>query len=183
MRRIPHVNYGGTIPRLLTAAAQRDPDGVWLRTDEESLTFAGALAAAAATARSLAAAGVRRGDLVVATTRNTPGYLMCWLGLAALGAVLVPVNPRSTAAELAGLVRQTAPRALVSDTGLAPLLDAAGAGRLSELGVLDVAALGAAQLRGHGPQAPGRRTRSRRTRGCRTRSCRTPGSGRTTWRC
>ena len=139
------TEYSGTIPRLLTAAAQRDPDGFWLRTDEESLTFAGALAAAAATARSLAAAGVRRGDLVVATTRNTRGYLMCWLGLAALGAVLVPVNPRSTAAELAGLVRQTAPRALVSDTGLAPLLDAAGAGRLSELGVLDVAGLGPAQ--------------------------------------
>ena len=139
-------DYTGTIPRLLTAAAQRDPDGLWLRTDEESLTFAGALAAAAAMARSLAAAGVRRGDLVVATTRNTPCYLMCWLGLAALGAVLVPVNPRSAAAELAGLLRQTAPRALVSDTGLAPLLDAAGAGGLSELGVLDVAELGTAEL-------------------------------------
>jgi crotonobetaine/carnitine-CoA ligase len=139
-------SYTGTIPRLLTAAAQRDPDGIWLRTDEGSLTFAGALAAAAAMARSLAAAGVRRGDLVVATTRNTPGYLMCWLGLAALGAVLVPVNPHGTAAELAGLLRQTSPRALVSDAGLAPLLDAAGAGALAELGVLDVAELSAAEL-------------------------------------
>ena len=123
------TTYSGTIPRLLTAAAQRDPDGIWLRSDEESLTFAGALAATAATARNLAAAGVRRGDLVVATTRNTPGYLICWLGLAALGAVLVPVNPRSTAAELAGLLEQTAPRALVSDAGLAPLLAAAAPAR------------------------------------------------------
>ncbi len=139
------TEYSGTIPRLLTAAAQRDPDGVWLRTDEGSLTFAGALAATAATARSLTAAGVRRGDLIVATTRNTPGYLMCWLGLAALGAVLVPVNPRSTAAELAGLLEQTAPRALVSDAGLAPLLDAARAGPRSGLGVLDVTELGAAE--------------------------------------
>jgi crotonobetaine/carnitine-CoA ligase len=139
------TNYSGTIPRLLTAAAQRDPDGIWLRTDETSLTFSGALAAAAAMARSLAAAGVRRGDLVVVTTRNTPGYLMCWLGLAALGAVLVPVNPRGTAAELAGLVRQTTPRALVTDTGLAAPLDTASAGALCELGVLDVAELGAAE--------------------------------------
>jgi carnitine-CoA ligase len=146
--------YSGTIPRLLTAAARRDPDGVWLRTDAESLTFAGALAATAATARSLAAAGVRRGDLVVVTTRNTPGYLMCWLGLAALGAVMVPANPRGTAAELAGLVRQTAPRALVSDTGLAPLLDAAGPGARPELGVLDVAGLGAAQAGAVADTAP-----------------------------
>jgi carnitine-CoA ligase len=136
--------YSGTIPGLLTAAAQRDPDGIWLRTDETSLTFAGALAATGAMARSLAAAGVRRGDLVMVTTRNTPGYLICWLGLAALGAVMVPVNPRSTAAELAGLVRQTTPRALVSDAGLAPMLETAGARARSELGVLDVAGLGAA---------------------------------------
>ncbi|MGD0376903.1 MAG: AMP-binding protein [Streptosporangiaceae bacterium] len=140
--------YSGTIPRLLTSAAQRDPDGIWLRTDEASLTFSGALAAAAEAARSLAAAGVRRGDLVVVTTRNTPDYLLCWLGLAALGAVLVPVNPRSSAAELAGLVGQTTPRALVSDSGLAALLQAAGIGGLPELGVLDVTQLGAGDSHG-----------------------------------
>ncbi len=106
-------------------------------------------------ARSLAAAGVRRGDLVVVTIRNTPGYLICWLGLAALGAVTVPVNPRSTAAELAGLVGQTAPRALVSDAGLASRLDTAGAGALSELGVLDLAGLGAVQAAAAAGAAPG----------------------------
>ncbi len=145
--------YSGTIPRVLTAAAQRDPDGIWLRTDETSLTFSGAVAATAEVARSLAGAGVRRGDLVVVTTRNTTDYLLCWLGLAALGAVLVPVNPRSAAAELAGLVRQTTPRALVSDPGLAALLDSAGIAGLPELGVLDVAELGADA--GHGTAGAG----------------------------
>jgi crotonobetaine/carnitine-CoA ligase len=145
------AGYSGTIPRLLTAAARREPDKIWLRTDRASLTFAGALAATGAAARSLAAAGVRRGDLVVVTIRNTPDYLLCWLGLAALGAVMVPVNPRSAAAELAGLVRQTMPRALVSDIGLAALLDTADVRSLPELGVLDVAGLGA----GAEPGTPG----------------------------
>jgi crotonobetaine/carnitine-CoA ligase len=120
--------YSGTIPRLLTAAAERDPHGTWLRTDAESLTFSGAVARVAGLARSLAAAGIGRGDLVVVTTRNTPAYLMCWLALAALGAVMVPVNPRGTAAELAGLLRQTTPRALISDATLAALAAPAVAG-------------------------------------------------------
>jgi crotonobetaine/carnitine-CoA ligase len=129
--------YSGTIPRLLEAAASRDPDGIWLRHDEGSLTFAGAAASVAAVARALSAAGVRRGDLVLMTARTTPPYLLCWLGLAALGAVTVPVNPRSAPAELAGIAGQVTPRALITDVGLAALVDAAGVGALPELGVLD----------------------------------------------
>jgi len=113
--------YRGTIPRLLAAAADRDSDGVWLRGDSGSLTFGGAVAAAGRTAEALRSAGVRRGDLVMVTARNTPPYLICWLALAALGAVTVAVNPRGSAAELAGLAGQTAPRALITDAGLAAL--------------------------------------------------------------
>jgi crotonobetaine/carnitine-CoA ligase len=142
--------YAGTIPRLLTAAAQHDGDGTWLRTDAGSLTFAGARTRVATVARALTEAGIRRGDLVVVTARNTPAYLISWLALASVGAATVPVNPRSAAAELAGLVRQTTPRALISDDGLAALLDAADVRGLPELGVLDVAELTGAELTGAG---------------------------------
>ncbi|HEY7146107.1 MAG TPA: AMP-binding protein [Streptosporangiaceae bacterium] len=141
--------YSGTIPRLLAAAAQRDPDGTWLRTDSGALTFAAALGRAAVTARSLAGAGIGRGDLVVVTARNTPDYLLCWLALASLGAVTVPVNPRGAPAELAGLLGQVRPRALISDASLAaltgPALASAAEAGLPppELGVLDVTGLGA----------------------------------------
>jgi carnitine-CoA ligase len=130
--------YSGTIPRLLAAAAGRDPDGTWLRTDETTLTFAEAVASVAGLAGALRAAGVRRGDLIMMTARTTPPYLLCWLAVVALGAVAVPVNPRSAAPELAGLVRQVQPRAVVSDVDLAGLIDAAVADGLPELGVLDV---------------------------------------------
>jgi crotonobetaine/carnitine-CoA ligase len=147
--------YSGTIPRLLAAAAERDPGGVWLRTDETTLTFAEAAARVAGVARALREAGLRRGDLVMVTARSTPGYLLCWLALPTLGAVTVSVNPRSAPAEIAGMARQVSPRALISDAGLAPLVDAA-AGELPGLTVLDCAELvsgapgSAAELTGTG---------------------------------
>jgi crotonobetaine/carnitine-CoA ligase len=146
--------YSGTIPRLLAAAAERDPDGTWLRTDDAVMSFAEAAQRAAGLAQALRAAGIRRGDLVITTARTTPPYLLCWLALASLGAVTVPVNPRSAPAELAGLVRQVAPRALITDAGLAGLVDGAGVADLPELGVLDAdALLAAAAVAGDGDGA------------------------------
>jgi carnitine-CoA ligase len=131
-----NAEYQGTIPRLLAAAAGRDSEGVWLRSDSGSLTFGGTVAAAGLTAEALTAAGVRRGDLVMMTARNTPPYLICWLALTSLGAVTVAVNPRSTAAELAGLISQTQPRALITDEGLAGLV-----GEADRKLILDVTSL------------------------------------------
>ncbi len=131
-----------TIPGLLSRAASRDPDGSWLRADDARLTFADAAGRVGAVAGYLREAGVRRGDLVVVTARSTPPYLLCWLALASLGAVSVATNPRSAPAELAGLVRQVSPRALITDAGLAGLVDSAGVAGLPELGVLDADALG-----------------------------------------
>jgi len=148
--------YSGTIGRLLASAAARDPGGVWLRSDEMTLTFAGAAANVAGVALALRSAGVRRGDLVLVTARTTPRYLLCWLALASLGAVTVPVNPRSAPAELAGVARQVAPRALITDVGLGPLIDAAGVGAAPELGVLDAGELvDAGELLGAGGSAAG----------------------------
>jgi carnitine-CoA ligase len=132
------AEYSGTIPRLLAAASARDADGTWLRTDDATLTFAAAAAWVARLAQTLQSSGVRRGDLVLVTARTTPPYLLSWLALAAIGAVTVPVNPRSAPAELAGLARQVSPRALVSDAGLGALIDAAQVAEVPELGLLDV---------------------------------------------
>src|SRR5450432_1003155 len=129
-----------TIPALLKSAAERDPGGVWLRADDTELTFAAAVAAVAGVAANLREAGVRR-DLVVMTARTTPPYLLCWLALASLGAVTAATNPRSAPAELAGLIQQTSPRVLITDVGLAGLVDAAGVAAWPGLDVLDVAEL------------------------------------------
>jgi len=120
--------YAGTIPRLLAAAAERDANGTWLRSDEGTLTFGGAIAAVAQTAEKLQAAGVRRGDRVMLTASTSPPYLLCWLAVTALGAVAVAVNPRGSAAELSGLIRQVEPRLLVTDAEAASVVAAARSG-------------------------------------------------------
>ncbi len=107
-----------TIPHLLSEAAERDPDGVWLRTDEGTLTFSAAAGLTGRAAARLRDAGVGHGDLVVVTAETTPPYLLCWLALTAVGAVAVPTNPRGTPAELAGLMHQTGPQALVTHPAL-----------------------------------------------------------------
>jgi crotonobetaine/carnitine-CoA ligase len=148
-----------TIPVLLATAASRDPGGVWLRSDDlpggpsGGLTFEAAAARVASLADLLREHGVGRGDLVVLTARTTPDYLLCWLALTCLGAVAVATNPRSAPAELAGLIAQTSPRALITDAGLASLTAGAGltAGAVLDgrLPVLDAAELARDAGSGH----------------------------------
>jgi crotonobetaine/carnitine-CoA ligase len=130
-----------TIPQVLADAAARDPDGIWVRSDDGTLSFAGALGQVAAAARRLRDAGVGHGDLVLVTARTTPEYLICWLALTTLGAVVVSANPRSAPAELAGLAQQTRPQALITDAGLAALVSQAKVAELLPLGILDAGEL------------------------------------------
>ena len=139
---------------MLADSAARDPGGIWVRSDAGTLSFAGALNRVAAAADSLRDAGVSHGDLVMVTARTTPEYLICWLALTALGAVVVSVNPRSAPAELAGLARQTQPRALITDQGLAALVSQAEISGLPPLGVLDAIELAADWAHGGGPSRP-----------------------------
>jgi crotonobetaine/carnitine-CoA ligase len=137
------TDSGDTVTGLLRAAATRDPDGTWLRTDDGTLSFAGAAARVAFVAARLRDAGVGRGDLVVLTAQSTPPYLLTLLSTTVLGAIAVPTNPRATVAELAGLLTQARPRLLVSDTDLTATVDEATSrdGAAAELGTVDVAEL------------------------------------------
>jgi crotonobetaine/carnitine-CoA ligase len=116
------LDYSGTIPRLVDRAAQRDPDGTWMRTDEVTLTFGQAARKAAAIAAALSDTGIGYGDLVMLTARNTPRYVLSWLALASIGAVSVPVNPSSSLAEIAGLIGQVEPIAVLTDAELEPVI-------------------------------------------------------------
>ena len=88
------------------------------------------------------------------TARTTPEYLICWLALTALGAVVVSANPRSAPAELAGLAQQTRPRALITDAGLTALVAQAGLAGGLPLGVLDAGELAGDWARAR-PGCPG----------------------------
>ena len=118
-----------TIPELFRRAAGAVPEATWLVTEDGEVTYATALERVERAASALRAAGLCRGDRVVVVARNTADCLLAWFGLMEIGAVQVPVNPASSAAELDGLVAQVAPKVVLGDADVAALFDAPADGR------------------------------------------------------
>src|SRR5262249_44658730 len=133
-----------TIPELIRAAVDDAGDQPWLRTHDAELTYAQMLARVERAASALRALGVGRGDRVLTTPRNTADYLLSWFALMETGAIQVPINPKSSEAEVAGFVQQVEPALVVTDPGLAPLVG-------SSARVVDVASLYDAAPDGRGP--------------------------------
>jgi crotonobetaine/carnitine-CoA ligase len=115
----------GTIPELLAGAVADAPGATWLLHEDEAFTYAQALDRIRRAAGGLAARGAGPGDLVLATCPNTPASLFAWLGAMHLGAVWVPVNPRSAAAERDALVAQVRPALDLAEHDLEALGEAA----------------------------------------------------------
>jgi carnitine-CoA ligase len=109
------VSAAGTIPALFDSAVADAPDRVWLRFQRRTFTYAEAREQIGRAAAALAGHGVGRGDLVLAAMQNTPEHLFTWLASAYTGSIVVTANPRSSAAELAGLRDQVLPRLVVGD--------------------------------------------------------------------
>jgi len=111
-----------TISALFRQAVDDTPDRLWLVAGERSYSYSQAMDQIERAASGLRAAGVGPGDRVLTTARNTDQYLLAWLALMEVGAVQVPVNPKSSRAELAGFVRQATPSLIVTDEDLASLV-------------------------------------------------------------
>ena len=112
---------------LLTAlrrAASRWPDRVALVFDEtgESLTFSALHARVERFAAALAGSGIARGDRVGIMLPNRVEWPLAWLGLARLGAVMVPVNTSYRTADAGFVLRHAGIRAVVTLRELVPLL-------------------------------------------------------------
>lgn len=136
-----------TIPTFMRGAVDAAGDQPWLVTDDVEYTYAQAMDRVERAASGLRSAGVGVGDRVLVTARNTPDYLLSWLALMDVGAIQVPVNPKSTAEEFAGFVAQVAPALIISDEEFAP------ATASSDARSVDVDALFAHEADGRGPAA------------------------------
>ena len=98
-----------TIGALLAERAGTHGSAMFLETETESLTFDDAHRGANRHARAFADLGVRRGDRVALMLDNSADYVLIVFGLAALGAVGVPLNTAAQGAQLARLVGDCAP--------------------------------------------------------------------------
>lgn len=94
-------------------------------TETQRVTHAQYAANAARMAAGLAAVGVGVGDRVAILAHNSQAYLDLFGAAARLGAIVVPINWRLSAEEVAYVLADTTPRVLIAGPDLQPL--AAGA--------------------------------------------------------
>jgi cyclohexanecarboxylate-CoA ligase/acyl-CoA synthetase len=102
-----------TLWDYLEARAGEDPDSLLVTDGESRHTFGEVLVAARAFAGSLAVAGVTRGDRVVLQMENVSEFVIACLGIARLGAVMVPQLPIYRDAEVRSIIHRTGATAYV----------------------------------------------------------------------
>lgn len=81
-----------SLPALLMARLERDPDGRYLDVCETAFTAADVAARAGALAAGLAEIGVAPGDRVATLAENSGPAMLAWWGTVLLGAVAAPIN-------------------------------------------------------------------------------------------
>lgn len=82
-----------TLPRLVRAMAETDPERLYLQTVEgEELSYAASHARNLRWAALYEELGVKAGDTVCQMLPNTPAFIQSWMGIAWLGAIEVPLN-------------------------------------------------------------------------------------------
>ncbi len=115
------VRAGGggrlNISRFIERRAQQAPDRLALRFQERDWRYADFWQRIEAATRSL---GLGKGERVAWLGTNHPDMLALLFAAARLGAILVPLNWRLTAAEHAKVLRDCAPRLLYCDSAFEP---------------------------------------------------------------
>jgi acyl-CoA synthetase (AMP-forming)/AMP-acid ligase II len=94
-----------TIPALLARSVREFGQHTYLVTPTERLTYAAAEERSAAVARRLLYAGVGKGTRVGLFFPNGVDWVIWWLALSRIGAVVVPLSTMYTPAEIAKVVR------------------------------------------------------------------------------
>jgi carnitine-CoA ligase len=115
---------------MLTRQAERYGARRLVTIGAQTLTYAGARAAAAGYAGRLREAGVNAGDRVAIMCGNRLELLLAVLGCAWLGAIAVPINTASRGAQLEHILRNCGARLMIIERELTSVL-----GRLSREGV------------------------------------------------
>lgn len=112
------------IGAFLAKRARLDPQRIGLVFEGRELSFRDWNARANRAANAFAALGTRPGDRVGLLLANSPGFLDCFFGLAKIGAIVVPLNWRLTAQELAFIANDAGIRTLVYGSEYAPTVAA-----------------------------------------------------------
>lgn len=111
------------LPTILQRQAERHGERRLLVFGDTVWTFADTARIAAASARTLADAGLRHGDRVAIFCSNRPEFLRVYLGCAWLGIIAVPINLALRGGQLEHVLRNAGPALLVIEDASVPALD------------------------------------------------------------
>ncbi|MEA5358872.1 ATP-dependent acyl-CoA ligase [Amycolatopsis sp., V23-08] len=115
----------GTLAQLVTRAAELWPQRTAWIFDEtgERFTFAQVDAETSRIAAALTERGIGPGDRVAVMLRNQPAFPLIWLGLAKIGALLVPVNTNYREFDGAHVLRHSGAKLVVAAAEFTELLN------------------------------------------------------------
>ncbi|MFB9905786.1 AMP-binding protein [Allokutzneria oryzae] len=132
-RRALNMFTGTNVWHLVQLRAAEHPDRpviTWhpFAAEGETITYGGLERRAAAVAAGMSGRGIRAGDRVLIHLDNCPEFLVSWFACAAIGAVAVTTNTRSTATELRYFAEHSGAVAAITQPRLAALVGAAAPG-------------------------------------------------------
>jgi acyl-CoA synthetase (AMP-forming)/AMP-acid ligase II len=113
-----------TLPAMIAENVRVNPDRLALTDTSRTLTYAEFDALSTRIANALIARGIAAGDRVAYLGRNALEFYPVMVGLAKIGAVLVPLNWRLTAEDLAYQIEDAGARLVFSDAEFASALPA-----------------------------------------------------------
>jgi acyl-CoA synthetase (AMP-forming)/AMP-acid ligase II len=126
MNRLEQDVPYASLPALVDGAAERfGQQPLWASVDDGArISFREFARATLQCANALNALGVGPGTHVAVMLPNVPAYVVTWMALARLGAVMVPVNTQYKPRELEYVLQDSDTTFLVIDAGCLPVFDA-----------------------------------------------------------
>jgi crotonobetaine/carnitine-CoA ligase len=129
MAELPLELRGLNVRDFLEAAARAHPERPFLITREEQLSYGEVDRRVDAAAAAWQQLGVAKGDRVAFMLENSSELVLAWLGLAKLGAIMVGLNSRWKAGEVAYALTKVRPRHVLAAGAHLATVRAAGAER------------------------------------------------------
>jgi len=101
----------------LAIHAKERPGKVCLKTHDREITYGELSRAARSLGAALKQAGLTKGDKVILVLPNIPEFVISYMAIIGLGAMVIPVNPSYTAWELAYILGNSDSKAIILEKG------------------------------------------------------------------
>ena len=112
-----------TLLEMFHRTVAKYPDHEAIVHQSRRLTYRALFEKASRLSSCLVQRGVRAGDRVVLLLENSPNYLISYFGILGSGAVVVALNPNTTAHELKYLLSDCEAKGIICHTSILPMLE------------------------------------------------------------